>query len=206
MQFGDSFIDALLRWCHILSGITWIGILYYFNFINGAVVATMDAETKKKVVPELMWRCLWWFRWAAMSTLVFGLLLFLFHFFQTEQYSALGLDGGLNARAKAIMWGMLFGVIMWFNVWFMIWPRQKQILPCIARGEAPPAGMPQKAAFFSKMNTYFSGPMLMLMIYAGGDHAGAFDYGFLGIALVVGFGFIHVLFKVVAPKIGTPAT
>ena len=73
--FRILHLDPLLRWLHIIAGITWIGLLYFFNFINGHVAATFDADTKKKVVPELMPRTLYWFRWGAAWTWITGLVL-----------------------------------------------------------------------------------------------------------------------------------
>ena len=202
MEFGPLYVDSLLRWGHILSGIVWIGFLYFFNFVNGPFGATLDAETKKKVVPELMFRCLWWFRWGAMATLLFGLALFAWGWVEIGSYTIAGDEGGLTGRGRFIMWGMLMAVIMWFNVWFIIWPAQKKIIPAIGRGEAPPAGLPARAALFSRINTYLSGPMLMLMVMAG--HFGtAFHYGHLGLAIVIGLAVIHLMIKA-GPKVGKP--
>jgi len=76
-----DILESFFRWVHVVAGITWIGLLYFFNWINGAVVKTMDPETKKKVVPELMPRVLWWFRWGAAWTWFSGLLLLLLVFY-----------------------------------------------------------------------------------------------------------------------------
>jgi uncharacterized membrane protein len=70
-----TYLEPIFRWGHIIAGITWIGLLYYFNFMNGHIVATMDADTKKKVVPELMPRVLFWFRWGAAWTWLTGVFL-----------------------------------------------------------------------------------------------------------------------------------
>ena len=77
-------LEALFRWIHIVAGIMWIGHLYFFNFVNGAFAATLEAETRKKVVPQLMPRALYWFRWGAAWTWVTGVLLLLVAFYHTK--------------------------------------------------------------------------------------------------------------------------
>jgi uncharacterized membrane protein len=90
--------DALFRWMHILAGIIWIGMLYFFNFVNGPFAGTMDADTKKKVVPELMPRALWWFRMGALWTWITGLLLLGIVFYSNKQLM-FGADGDWSAGA-----------------------------------------------------------------------------------------------------------
>ncbi len=198
-------IEYALRWIHVIAGITWIGHLYFFNFVNSQVQANIDDATKKGVNPQLMPRALWWFRWGAMLTLISGLLLFTAIFLYTPGVgfgpNALlqGAEGGLADRARWIMWGMLFGVIMWFNVWFIIWPAQKGLLSGRITGDAAKP-VRARAGLFSKINTYLSGPMLVGML--GANHANmGFTYPRLAILVVLSLLGVHAaMFHV--PKVG----
>ena len=155
-MFDDipSLVSVLIRFGHIIFGIIWLGHLYFFNLVNVPFQADLDKELKPKVNPKLLLRAFWWFRWGAMYTLLFGLLLFF------EQ------SGGVSNRALWIMFGGLIGTIMWFNVWFVIWPRQKLILGGLAAGTPHPdaAKLAATAGKASRFNTYASGPMLFAMI------------------------------------------
>src|SRR5688572_15290389 len=157
-------LDILFRWLHVIAGIAWIGHLYFFNFVNIQLQGSIDDATKKAVNPQLMPRALWWFRWGAMTTFLAGLVLFVLVYFYTPGIgfgatSYMVDDSGLTGRSLWIMLGMLLGVIMWVNVWMIIWPAQKRILGGTAAPDQLPA-LRKKAALFSKINTYLSGPML----------------------------------------------
>ena len=135
----------LLRWIHLIAGITWIGLLYFFNFINIPLTGTLDADSKKKVVPELMPRTLFFFRWGAMFTFLTGAGIIIIKYFvvgsgMTGPSGLMSTPGGLW-----ITFGALFGTVMWFNVWFIIWPAQQKIIPAVKAGEAPPAGLARKS-------------------------------------------------------------
>lgn len=158
-------INGMVRWAHIISGITWIGLLYFFNFVNGPTQAKLDAPTKKAVNPELQPRALFWFRWGAMSTLFFGLLLFYLKYMKQDNFRN-AIDNTISDRAWWIMIGMLLGLIMWFNVWFVIWPAQKIILRATKEGTKPPDALPPRAKLFSRINTILSAPMLVCMVAA----------------------------------------
>ncbi|MEE8395778.1 MAG: urate hydroxylase PuuD, partial [bacterium] len=160
--------EFLLRWFHFLSGITWIGILYYFNFIQGAFMGEAEAGTKTDVVTKLMPRALWWFRWGAMGTVATGLLLYI------NRWSQMGTDLFFNSSyGISITIGGVLGLIMWFNVWFIIWPNQKVIIAAnvaaVAKGGAPEGigTRPRVAFLFSRINTMLSIPMLFFMAAAG---------------------------------------
>ena len=101
-----EILDALFRWLHIIAGIIWIGMLYFFNFVNGPFAGTMDGDTKKKVVPELMPRALWWFRWGAAWTWATGILL-LGLVFHSNKEMMFGADGNWSAGA-GLMVGLVF--------------------------------------------------------------------------------------------------
>ncbi len=172
MAIGDLFsnVHLLVRWIHVFAGIIWIGNLYFFNFINLQLQAVIDDTTKKAVNGPLILRVLWWFRWGAMVTFIAGLVLFTMNYMYTPGVgfgptSLFSSYDGITGRAIWILLGMLFGTIMWFNVWFIIWPTQKAIFGGKITGDALPAAR-KKAALFSKINTYLSGPMLFGMLAA----------------------------------------
>lgn len=198
-------LEFAFRWLHVIAGITWIGMLYFFNFVNGQLQAAIDADTKKVVNPQLMPRALWWFRWGAMVTFLSGLCLFTIIYLYTPGVGfgpnaiMQGMEGGLADRARWIMWGMLFGTIMWFNVWFIIWPAQKGLLSGRITGDA--AGpVRARAGLFSKINTYLSGPMLVGML--GANHANmGFSYTKLVILVALALIGVQAAFFHV-PKVG----
>ena len=188
-------LSFLTRWLHVIAGITWIGHLYFFNFVNVPLQGALDDAAKKAVNPQLMPRTLWWFRWGAMTTFISGLILFTSIFLYTPGVgfgpNALlqGAEGGLADRARWIMWGTLFGSIMWFNVWFIIWPAQKSLLSGKVTGDAA-APVRRRAYLASRTNTYLSGPMLVGML--GANHAGmGFGYGAFAILAAIALSCVH---------------
>ncbi len=191
-----------LRWLHFIFGITWIGLLYFFNFVNGPFAKTMDAETKKKVVPQLMPRALWWFRWAAMITFLSGWI----YIFGKLHLNGAGLTGtgGLltSTWGQWISTGAALGSIMWFNVWFIIWPSQKKIIAWTKNGEKPAEmdGVVKTAFLASRLNTYLSFPMLFCM--GAASHLPVYNAAFVLFAFVVGFILVWHFLNKVAPKAG----
>jgi len=144
-------VDAIARWGHFLAGITWIGILYYFNFIQVPFLKTASAETKAELFKEggLVRNALWWFRWGAMFTLIFGLML----------YMQIADSAGWDVRL-----GVLLAIIMWFNVWFIIWPKQKIVVGVIEGASAEEKAAAGRVALLaSRTNTLLSIPMLFFM-------------------------------------------
>ena len=179
MAYSDLYTNFQLffRWLHVIAGITWIGHLYFFNFVNTQLQGALDDATKKAVNPQLMPRALWWFRWGAMITFIAGLILFT-QIYMYAPGQGFGPSGafkdmdGMSDRANWILIGMLLGTIMWFNVWFVIWPAQKSLLS----GQVPPdqaGAVRARAALFSRINTYLSGPMLFGMLAP--NHYGSFN-------------------------------
>jgi uncharacterized membrane protein len=166
MVTGSSDMDVvgmLLRWAHFLAGITWIGLLYFFNLINTAFLKSLDASQKNVVIPRLMPPALAWFRHGATVTVLAGLLL----------YGWLYSKGGTGAIALGI--GGTLGIIMWANVWFIIWPNQRKIIAAVTKTAqdgtpAPPefAGWGRKALLASRVNVLLSIPMLFFM--GAGSH------------------------------------
>ncbi len=140
------YLEFLFRWAHVLFGITWIGLLYYFNFVQGEYFKEATADAKSDALQKLAPRALWWFRWGAMFTFLTGVYLF----------SQLG--GTVNGY---IIVGVLAGTIMFLNVWIIIWPAQK-IVCGIVKGDVAAAA--PKAGLASRTNTLLSGVMLMGML------------------------------------------
>jgi hypothetical protein len=154
--------EFLSRWGHYLSGVTWIGLLYYFNFVQVPAFATFDGAARTEAIAKLVPRALWWFRWGAVLTLLFGI-------------SILGFGKDLNADyfksapGISISTGILLALIMFLNVWGVIWRNQKIVIASAQRvqagGEADPeaAGAGRKALLASRTNALFSIPMLFFM-------------------------------------------
>jgi uncharacterized membrane protein len=199
----NTVVMFILRWIHLFAGITWIGLLYFFNFINGIVAKTFDAETKKKVVPELMPRCLFFFRWAAMVTFLTGWIYIVWKIFVASDAGLNG-PGGLfsSTWGQWITIGGTLGTVMWFNVWFVIWPAQKRIIRWIKSGEKPAqmAGLVAKATGASKINTYLSVPLLFCM--AAATHLPVINPALILGAFVIGFAAVFCIYKE-SPKIKT---
>ena len=193
----------VFRWIHIFAGIIWIGLLYFFNFVNVPFVKTLDAGTKKIVVPQLAPRALWWFRWGAMITFVTGWLYIIWKIFIATNAGLYGVGGLFTSTwGQWISLGALLGSIMWFNVWFVIWPSQKKIIGWTKKGEAPPemAGIARKAFLASRLNTYLSVPLLFCM--GAASHFPSFNLVWvIGMIAVSVFVVWHLVEKV-APKAG----
>ncbi len=179
----------LLRWVHFLAGITWIGILYYFNFVQTPFFAETDPAVRSGAIQKLVPRALWWFRWGAMFTFLSGWLILLHRMAQF---------GGVRAFFNtsygwAIFLGGTLGSFMWANVWFVIWPKQQIVIANAvdtaagrpANAAAAPAG--QRAGFASRTNVLFSIPMLFYMGAASHLQSLATNFtrgGKVGMALV----------------------
>ena len=147
-------IDYLMKFFHFLAGITWIGLLYYFNFVQTEYFKEADPAARVDAFSKLAPRALWWFRWGAMFTFLTGLVM-------------LGIRGA-NSSADIIL-GAALGTLMFLNVWLIIWPNQRILVASnqqvLAGGEADPAAAAAapKAALASRTNTLFSIPMLYFM-------------------------------------------
>jgi uncharacterized membrane protein len=193
MALGDLFsnLHLLVRWIHVIAGITWIGHLYFFNFVNLPLQGALNDDGKKIVNPQLMPRALWWFRWSAMVTFIIGWVLFTMNYMYTPGQgfgpSSLFLtsDGSITQRAFWILYGMSFAAMMWINVWFVIWPAQKKLLSKQVTGDAA-APVRAKAARASRMNTFMSGPMLFGMLAPA--HYGSVNLVTVLVATGIGLG------------------
>src|SRR4249920_3703388 len=163
---GGAFLS---RWLHVVVGITWIGLLYYFNFVQVPAFAEMEAAARNNAVDKLASRALWWFRWAAVATLVTGIMILLFQKAGDKSQLFSG-DYFKSTPGISIATGVLLAVTMFLNVWLVIWPNQKKVIANArnvqAGGEADPgaAAAGRKAALASRQNTIFSFTMLMFMV------------------------------------------
>ncbi len=150
----ENFLSYFFRWIHFFAGVAWIGLLYYFNFVQTEYFKETDAGAKSSAISKLVPRALWWFRYGALFTFLSGLVLAAF------------LGGAINTY---IVIGMVLGTLMFLNVWIIIWPKQKIVIASneqvIGGGEANPeaAGALAKAGLASRTNTLFSLPMLFFM-------------------------------------------
>jgi uncharacterized membrane protein len=162
----EEFVYFLFRWFHFLAGITWIGILYYFNFIQTPFFGTdLGGEAKGAMTRGLVPKALWWFRWGAMFTFATGVLLIEYEL----RRDGIPISSGYMTR---ILTGGLMGTLMWANVWFVIWPAQQVVIAnannVAGGGQADPkaAACAARAGLASRTNTLFSIPMLFFMAAA----------------------------------------
>ena len=157
IQMSHAWSAFFMRWLHVLSGVMWIGLLWYFNFVQIPSMPKIPDEQKPAIGKVIAPAALFWFRWAALSTVVTGLLL-------------AGLNGYLGGAlliAKpfvAIGIGMWLGLLMAFNVWFIIWPNQKKALGMVQVEAAEKAAAARLAMLTSRFNTMLSIPMLFCMV------------------------------------------
>ena len=168
-------LEFIFRWAHVLFGIVWIGMLYYFNFVQGEYFKEAEADAKSDAMKKLAPRALWWFRWGAMGTFITGL--YLLH----------AVGASTNIMGQPIIWiGALAGTLMFLNVWLIIWPAQQVVLG-MKEGDGPANAA--KAGLASRTNTLLSGPMLFGML--GSKHLFIADVS--NMAIWICFGIIAVL-------------
>jgi uncharacterized membrane protein len=155
-HLNDVTASGLLQWMHVFFGITWIGLLYYFNFVQIPTMPSVPAELKPGVSKYIAPKALIYFRWGAAFTVLTGVLLAYVNGFLVE---ALTLREGF----QLIGTGVWFALIMAFNVWFIIWPNQKKALGIVEADDATKAASAKTAMIFSRVNTLLSIPMLYAM-------------------------------------------
>lgn len=158
-------LDFVFRWAHVLFGIVWIGMLYYFNFVQTEYFKEAEAGAKADALKKLAPKALWWFRWGAMFTFLTGLVL-LHLIGATTNFMGMPL----------ITIGALAGTFMFLNVWLIIWPKQQVVLG-LKEGDGPSSAA--KAGLASRTNTLFSAPMLFGML--GSKHLFIEDAGGVGL-------------------------
>ena len=158
--FSPDGLPFLFRWVHFMAGITWIGLLYYFNFVQVPFFGEAEAPVKTGAIQKLVPRALWWFRWAAALTFLTGLIIILLKIAQ---------GGGAvmsTSWGVSISVGALLGTLMFLNVWLVIWPNQRVVI-AKAKGEdtggVDPVMAGNRAFIASRTNTLFSVPMLFFM-------------------------------------------
>ena len=147
----------IMRWLHVMSGVMWIGLLWYFNFVQTPSMPKIPDEHKPAIGKVIAPAALFWFRWAAVATVVTGALLAWMNGYLVQ---ALMLTKGVHA----IGIGMWLGLIMAFNVWFIIWPNQKKALGIVTVSPEEKAAAAKSAGITSRINTMLSIPMLFCMV------------------------------------------
>jgi len=163
-SFGDmGYWQFFMRWLHILSGVMWIGLLWYFNFVQTPSMPKIPDAEKPAVSKVIAPAALWWFRWGAMSTLITGALLAWMNGYLLQALS-------LQKPFTAIGVGAWLAIVMWFNVWFIIWPNQKKALGIVTVAPEEKAAAAKLAGMTSRINTMLSIPMLYCM--AAQSHGG----------------------------------
>ncbi len=162
--FDRMFWSWLFRYFHVVSGIMWIGLLWYVNFVQIPSMPKIADEQKPAITKVIAPAVLFWFRWAAFATIVTGLIVAYLNGY-VHQALALGIGSG-GGKNTAIGIGMWLGLIMAFNVWFIIWPNQKKFLGIVeCSPEEKPVAL-KKSLIASRINTLLSLPMLLSMVMA----------------------------------------
>jgi len=166
MHYGSAdgiFWQAVFRWLHVLFGIMWIGLLYYFNFVQIPTMPKIPAELKPGVSKFIAPEALFWFRWAALFTWVAGVLIALDRGYFLQAITLGALEGFQAPGHTFIGVGMWLATIMFINVWAFIWPAQKIALGIVEADADAKAAAARKAMLFSRINTLLSIPMLVTM-------------------------------------------
>src|SRR5919106_3792539 len=158
VRAGDhAWWTFFMRWLHVLSGVMWIGLLWYFNFVQTPSMPKIPDEQKPAISKVIAPAALFWFRWSAMATIILGLILALMNGYLVQALT-------LQKPFTAIGLGAWLGAIMWFNVWFVIWPNQKKALGIVQVSAQEKAAAAKRAGMTSRINTMLSIPMLYFMV------------------------------------------
>jgi uncharacterized membrane protein len=163
VQLTKDWAAFLFRWLHVLSGVMWIGLLWYFNFVQIPSMPKIPDEQKPAIGKVIAPTALFWFRWAALSTVVTGLILGTLNGYIVE---ALLLGYFKGGQATYIGVGMWLGLIMAYNVWSIIWPNQQKVLGLVPASDDEKKAAARTAMLTSRFNTMFSIPMLYFMVAA----------------------------------------
>jgi uncharacterized membrane protein len=150
-DLGGAYFGPFFTFLHVVSGITWIGLLYYFNLVQIPIVPTIPAELKPAIGKYIAPEALFWFRWSALATVVTGLIVF---------------SSGSAVINLTITTGAVLGLIMAFNVWMIIWPNQKKVLGLVPADDDEKAKAARLAMLTSRTNFVLSLPMLYCMVTA----------------------------------------
>ena len=167
-DFDTLFWSWLFRYIHVLVGIMWIGLLWYFNFVQIPNMSKIPDEHKPAISKVIAPAALFWFRWAAMATLITGLSTLALYYGHEGSVNALTftLAYGFNGKELTIGIGMWLAIIMAYNVWMVIWPNQKKALGIVEVDAETKAKSARTAMLFSRTNTLLSIPMLLAMVVA----------------------------------------
>ena len=161
MLFDYSWWTFFFRWLHVMSGVMWIGHLWYFNFVQIPSMPKIPDEQKPAITKVIAPTALFWFRWGALATVVTGLILAYLSGYLMNALK-LGIGDG-NHKFTAIGFGMWLGLIMAYNVWFIIWPNQQKALGMVEATADEKKSAGRTAMLFSRTNTMLSIPMLYAM-------------------------------------------
>ncbi len=156
-NLGSIELPFLFRWIHVMVGVMWIGLLWYFNFVQIPSMPKIPDEQKPAIGKIIAPTALFWFRWAALFTVVSGLILAVLNGYAHQAFT-------LQTPFRAIGLGMWIALVMAFNVWFIIWPNQKRALGIVAVEPDVKAKSARVAMLTSRFNTMLSVPMLFLMV------------------------------------------
>lgn len=156
-NLGSIELPFLFRWIHVMVGVMWIGLLWYFNFVQIPSMSKIPDEQKPAIGKVIAPTALFWFRWAALFTVVSGAVLAVLNGYAHQAFT-------LQAPFRAIGLGMWIALLMAFNVWFIIWPNQKRALGIVAVEPDVKAKSARVAMLTSRFNTMLSVPMLFLMV------------------------------------------
>ena len=157
VQFGHAWGTFFMRWLHVMSGVMWIGLLWYFNFVQIPSMPKIPDEHKPAIGKVIAPAALFWFRWAALATVITGALLAWMNGYIVQALA-------LQRPVTAIGIGMWLALIMAFNVWFIIWPNQKKALGIVTVTPEEKAKAARTAMLTSRINTMLSIPMLYCMV------------------------------------------
>jgi uncharacterized membrane protein len=164
---------GIFRMSHVIVAVMWMGLLWFFNFVQTPAYAEMDAAARNSALDKLTWRALWWFRWAAAATVVFGLLILAVGSGAKKTIDAYHKDFWVHtAQGPTLFLAIIMGLTMAANVWMVIWPNQQVVIGnarnLLAGGEADPnaAAAGRAGAMASRQNTIFSLPVLVFMVAA----------------------------------------
>jgi uncharacterized membrane protein len=163
ISLDHGWFAFLFRWLHVISGVMWIGLLWYFNFVQIPNMPNIPDDQKPAIGKVIAPAALWWFRWGAMATIATGLILAAMNGYLVGALTLGMTDGGASTPIGIGMW---LGAIMWFNVWFVIWPSQQKALGLVEASADEKAASAKTAMLFSRTNTLLSFPMLFCMVAA----------------------------------------
>ena len=165
-DYDRNFWSTIFRYLHVLSGVMWIGLLWYFNFVQIPSMPKIPDEQKPAIGKVIAPAALFWFRWAALSTIITGLIVSYLELYIYDALSFGLLTDGASAKHISIGIGMWLGIIMAYNVWMVIWPNQKKALGIVEATADEKAKSARTAMLFSRTNTLLSIPMLLTMVSA----------------------------------------